>query len=385
MKTIVIGAGILGLTAAHSLSLRGHEVMLLEKEAPFAGASHRSFAWLNANNKFPDSFYRITREGLEEHKRLQADLPSDRTWLHRSGNLLVDFGQTRPETYAKRVADAQGMGYPVETVDLRQLRELEPAVQWPDELDSALLYPEEAWLDNDVLGQELLRVLADRGVEPRIAEVVRVESDDSGARAVLSDGAEVRADSVVVATGAWSGKLAAASGLFVPVADLEAEQSTRTHSLLGLTDPVDIALQRLIISDRVNVRPRHDGRMWVQVARIEHRVEEGEDPQMLAEVSAVMEEELERLFGQRVPMERVIRSGRSFPEDGHSIVGFLDEARKVYAVVTHSGMTLGPLFGRFTAEELEGAESELLADFRPSRFDGGEVESADFDYFIGRQ
>ena len=42
MKTIVIGAGILGLTAAHSLSLRGHEVVLLEKEAPLAGASHQS-------------------------------------------------------------------------------------------------------------------------------------------------------------------------------------------------------------------------------------------------------------------------------------------------------------------------------------------------------
>ena len=384
MKAIVIGAGILGLTAAHSLSLRGHEVVLLEKQAPFAGASHRSFAWLNANNKFPESYYRINREGLEEHKRLQADLQSDRTWFHPSGNLLVDFGETRPETYAKRVADADSMGYPVETVDLARLRQIEPAVQWPDELESALLYPEEAWLDNDVLGQELLRALAERGVEPQIAEVVRIDSDDSGARVVLSDGAEVAADSVVLATGAWSRELAAASGMFVPVADL-AEQSTRTHSLLGLTEPVDVPLQRLIISDRVNVRPRHDGRMWVQVARVEQRVDEGEDPQMLAEVSAVMEEELERLFGQKVPMEKIIYSGRSFPEDGHSIVGFLDDARKVYAVVTHSGMTLGPLFGRLTAEELEGTESELLADFRPSRFASGEVESADFDYFIGRQ
>jgi glycine/D-amino acid oxidase-like deaminating enzyme len=48
-------------------------------------------------------------------------------------------------------------------------------------------------------------------------------------------------------------------------------------------------------------------------------------------------------------------------------------------------MTLGPLFGRLTAEELEGQESPLLSDFRPSRFSEGEVESADLDYFIGRQ
>ena len=98
-----------------------------------------------------------------------------------------------------------------------------------------------------------------------------------------------------------------------------------------------------------------------------------------------MEVELERFFGQKVPMEKVYYSGRSFPEDGHSIVGFLDEPRKVYTIVTHSGMTLGPLFGRLAAEELEGQESELLADFRPSRFAGREVEPAEFDYFIGRQ
>jgi glycine/D-amino acid oxidase-like deaminating enzyme len=125
--------------------------------------------------------------------------------------------------------------------------------------------------------------------------------------------------------------------------------------------------------------------MWVQVGRLEDRVSEGEDPQMLAEVAEVMEGELKRLFGQEVPMDRVIYSGRSFPEDGHSIIGFLDEAQKIYAVVTHSGMTLGPLFGRLTAEELEGQESPLLSDFRPSRFSEGEVESADLDYFIGRQ
>lgn len=384
MRTIVIGAGILGLTAAHQLIQRGHEVVLLEKEAPFAGASHRSFAWLNANNKFPESYYRINREGIEEHVRLQESLPSDRTWFHQTGNLLVDFSETRAETYATRVRDAEEMGYPVEVVDPARLQELEPSVQWPDDLESALHYPVEAWLDNDVLGEELLRILAEAGVTPTIAEAVRIDSDTSGARVVLADGVTLEADAVVLATGAWSRELAAASGLFVPVADL-AEQSPRTHSLLGLTEPVDIPLNGIIISDRVNVRPRHDGRMWVQVARIEERVTEGNDPQVLAEVAAVMEEELERLFGQRVSMDQVIHSGRSFPEDGHSIIGFLDDAQKVYAVVTHSGMTLGPLFGRLTAEELEGQESDLLTDFRPSRFAGGEVESAEFDYYIGRQ
>ncbi|MCT1689561.1 FAD-binding oxidoreductase [Brevibacterium sp. p3-SID960] len=384
MKIIVIGAGILGLTAAYSMKKRGHEVTIVEKDRPFAGASHRSFAWLNANNKFPQSYYRINRAGLDEHKRFQTEFPSERTWLHPSGNILVDFTDTRDATYAKRLSDANDMGYPVEKIDLGRLRELEPSAQWPEEIDSALFYPEEAWLDNDVLGEELLRVLTEHGVEVRTATVTYVDSDPNEARVNLSDGSELSADAAVLAVGAWSRELAQKSGFFVPVADL-AEQSTRTHSLLGITEPTSIPLQRIVISNRLNVRPRHDGRMWVQVARLEERVTEGDSQQMLEEVGSEMEAELERFFGQKIAVEKVYYSGRSFPEDGHSIIGFLDDAKKLYAIVTHSGMTLGPLFGRLAAEELEGQESELLADFRPSRFADGEVESADFDYFIGRQ
>jgi glycine/D-amino acid oxidase-like deaminating enzyme len=41
----------------------------------------------------------------------------------------------------------------------------------------------------------------------------------------------------------------------------------------------------------------------------------------------------------------------------------------VYAVATHSGVTLGPLLGRLAADEiLGGSPSALLAAFRPDRF-----------------
>ena len=73
----------------------------------------------------------------------------------------------------------------------------------------------------------------------------------------------------------------------------------------------------------------------------------------------------------RVPVrvESAIVGKRALPADGHTIAGFLDERQAVYAVVTHSGITLGPLLGRLVAEELlEGHSSGLLADFRPDRF-----------------
>lgn len=379
MKVCVVGAGVLGLTAAEAVSRRGHEVVVLDREGVFAGASHRSFAWLNGNNKFPSSYHRLNVEGIAEHERLQRELP-DRTWLHLGGNILVDHGEGREQTYADRLAYAEAEGYPVERVDRAQLEALEPSVRWADGVDGGLLYPREGYVDNDVLAEELVRVLDERGVQVRTAEVASVSSDGEGEEVALADGTRERFDRVVLAAGAHTRQLAEASGWFVPVADL-AEQSARTHSFLGLTAPVEQGLRHVFISDRLNLRPRHDGRMWVQVPRVESRAGEGEA--VLPEVAATMEAELADFFGRPVPVERVYLSGRSYPEDGLSIVGFLDE--HVYVVVTHSGMTLAPLLARLAAEELEGESAEeLLADFRPSRFADGVVVPKEWD-FIGRQ
>jgi hypothetical protein len=101
--------------------------------------------------------------------------------------------------------------------------------------------------------------------------------------------------------------------------------------------------------------------MWVQVGRLEDRVSEGEDPQMLAEVAEVMEGELKRLFGQEVPMDRVIYSGRSFPEDGHSIIGFLDEAQKIYAEANYEY----PVKAGVAADPLIAELGELKIDSKP--------------------
>lgn len=374
---------MLGLTSAYELATRGHDVTLVDREGHFAGASHRSFAWLNGNNKFPSSYHRLNVLGIEEHQRLQDRFPQTRRWLHLSGNILADFSDARDDTYAARKEYAAAENYPVHDVDREELAALEPSVAWPEEFAGGLYYPAEGYLDNDIFGEELVRALAAQGVSIRKREVERVDSGEEDATVVFTDDGSEPFDRVVIAAGAWSRRLGEASGFAIPVADLS-EASNRTHSLLGLTGPAQTGLRHVVISDRINVRPRHDTRMWVQVPRVEQWVEKGESPQLLAEVAATMEEELEWLFGKPIPVEKVFFSGRSFPEDGLSIMGFVDEQQKVYCTVTHSGMTLAALFGRLVAEELAGGESQVLADFRPTRFKDGIAEYADYD-FIGKQ
>lgn len=354
----------------------------MEKSKPFAGASHRSFAWINANHKRPETYHRLNAYAVQEHVRFQSTFPSTAIWLSMSGNILVDFSENRPQTYADRIRAAEEYGSRAFELDREELLAREPAIRWSKDIDCAVFFPDEGYLENDILAEELLKILSARGVRIQRTTVKRVESGLNQATLQTSDGSH-NVDYVVVAAGAGSRALAARSNLDIPVADLSVP-SARTHSFLGLTGISDIPLKHVVISDRINVRPRHDGRMWVQVPYIEHRVQEGESPELRNEVRVVMEDELKCLFGSTIPVERVILSGRSFPEDGKSIVGYVDDAQRIYAAVTHSGMTLAPLMARLITEELEGGSSQLLENFRPSRFADG-IESILEPNFIGRQ
>jgi glycine/D-amino acid oxidase-like deaminating enzyme len=381
MKILVIGAGVLGLTTAFNLVEDGHDVTIVDKTGPYAQASNRSFAWINANHKLPAEYHRLNRAGITAHEEFQKRFASHGTWFHQHGCIMFDSSPDKATGYDERFTESTKLDYPVERIDSDRLRELEPAVLWPAE--SGLFFPLEAHLDNEAFGSLIEGFLEEADVAPEVAEVVRVETNEHGTTVEFSDGGTRKFDQVIIAAGAESGAIADRSGFLLPVADLT-QPGPRTHSLLGVTASTGVALNRIIISDKINVRPRRDGSMFVQIPSVEARTEEGENPELLDEVRVVMESELESLFGKHIPVDRVIFSGRSFPEDGLSIVGYLDKHHRSYSLVTHSGMTMAPLLGRLVAEEVRGDISHFLNAFRPSRFAEGIAQESPTN-FIGRQ
>jgi glycine/D-amino acid oxidase-like deaminating enzyme len=60
---------------------------------------------------------------------------------------------------------------------------------------------------------------------------------------------------------------------------------------------------------------------------------------------------------------------RPMPRDRHPIIGAVPERPGLYVVVSHSGITLGPLWGRVAAGEILGRRPDpRLAPFRATRF-----------------
>jgi glycine/D-amino acid oxidase-like deaminating enzyme len=57
------------------------------------------------------------------------------------------------------------------------------------------------------------------------------------------------------------------------------------------------------------------------------------------------------------------------PLDELPVVGAVPDLSNLYVVVTHSGVTLAPILGRYvTREVMSGSRIEALSPFRPERF-----------------
>jgi glycine/D-amino acid oxidase-like deaminating enzyme len=86
IKTIVIGAGVMGASVAYRLAQAGAAVTVLEATRIGGGTSGISFAWTNAHKKPPKPYHELNVAGMKAHAAL-ADEFGATPWWHGGGSL----------------------------------------------------------------------------------------------------------------------------------------------------------------------------------------------------------------------------------------------------------------------------------------------------------
>jgi len=359
-EIVVVGAGCVGASVAYRLAQRGARVTVLDAGAPGGGTSGASFAWTNSFNKTPRDYHDLNVASMEEHLALVKELPAG-GWLHQDGALAWEATRAGRARLDQAVDRLTGWGYPVERIAPRQARELEPDLQLAPAVDEVIWTPAEGYVEAVPFVGALLaaairhgaRVLTGQRVERVLRAGTRVRGVSTGR------GDRFEADWVVDCAGAATDEVARLAGVAIPL--------DRVPGRLIYTAPVATTLRRPIHAPGCHFRPDGGGRIVLAEGAHDQVWSEAGEPWPSERSLGVAAAHLPVLTSARVEATRV--GVRPMPRDERPMVGAIPGLDGFYIVVSHSGVTLGPLWGRIAATELlDGIPDPRLSPYRPTRF-----------------
>jgi glycine oxidase len=261
---VVVGGGASGLCCAWSIARRGGRVVVLERDAPPAGATRVAAGMLAPVGELAFGEPELLRMTLAAAKRYPAFVAE----LEAASGLDCGFTQQgalhvaldRDEAAElRRIHELQrSLGLGAEWLAPRRCRELEPGLT--PSFNGGVLAPGEGAIDPRRLTAALLAALEAEGVEVRTGVEVREAVMDGGRLSgVRTDaGEQLRADTVVLAAGAWSGVADWLPQDARPPVRPVKGQILELRALDG-----EAPCERIVVSERVYLVPRPDGRLVV--------------------------------------------------------------------------------------------------------------------------
>lgn len=299
----------------------------------------------------------LCRESLDLHAGLAAaGLP---TGFERRGVLDVysteaGFAEGRAEA-----AEHASAGLATEVLDAEAAAALEPALA---ACAGGVHFPEEAHADPGAFVTAVGAAAAEAGASIRLgAEVVGLAVRGRRVVHVVTTAGPVAADTVVLAAGAWTPRIARDASLFVPV---EGGKGYHVELEAGEGDPrIPLFLQE----ERVVVTPL-PGRVRLAGTLELCGLDLSVDRRRVAAVERAGRAAVRGLDGRRTL--GLWRGLRPCTPDGLPIVGRSSRAENVVLATGHAmlGFTLAPLTGRLVAELIAGRTPTGLGLLRPDRF-----------------
>jgi len=268
---IFVGGGVIGLASAWRAAQRGARVAVLERAKPPAGATNVAAGMLAPVGELTfgePELLELTLEAAKLYSDFIAAVEAESgqsTGYSREGALHVALDGDEA-AQLRRVHDLQrSLGLEAEWLPPRRCRELEPGLT--PSFHGGVFAPGEASVDPRALAAALAAALASAGGELR-TECEVVDGIFGGDRLVgvrTASGERLRADTVVLANGAWSGATEwlpeHARPPVRPVKGEVVELRARDGA---------VPCTRIVCSERVYLVPRNDGRLIVG-ASVEER------------------------------------------------------------------------------------------------------------------
>ena len=370
LRVGVIGGGIVGGSIAMHLAEAGASVTVFEKAGPAQGATQNSFAWVNA---FTDNaHYQALRiQSLLAYRDLDRSLSLNMVW----GGYL-NWASTESESVVVR-ANARQLAqtpYPARPLIPRELMALDPNIV-PGPVSDAIFSSIDAHLDPVAVTRRFLERAAQAGarvVYP--CEVTALDIHGSRCRGVATTRGTYPLDRLVVAAGVDTPRLLALADVRLP---LKHAPGILAHSrpLPLLTRPVhdapgNLSFKQMADGSVVGTDALDPPDIPAHRDIRDHAIDFPSDDLRAYHGNRILGKIATFLPGMHdVALDRLTLGFRPMPLDELPVVGAIPAVSNIHVAVTHSGVTLAPIIGRYTADEvLRGIRVDMLAPYRPERF-----------------
>ena len=372
---IVIGGGIVGMSAAYHLVHAGAKTLLIDRKdqgrATDAGAGILSPA---TNTRDPDPWQRLAAHAVGYYPGLIENLEAEQegeTGFAICGMMIVAVSDDELEPFdvARRhiFSRRSRQGRPSEE-DLYEISSDEARRRFPALADvrGAIYYREAARVDGRLLTAALRRAAEAGGLTVRETGVDALRMDNDTVTGVVTDAGAVSAAGVVIAGGAWSHAFGLQLGVQIPV---EPQRGQIIH--LGLPDTADTSTWPIISAIRGHYMvPWPDKRVVVGATR---ETGSGFDARTTAAgVREVLGEALRVAPGLAGAEIREIRVGlRPYTQDLLPVLGTVPGRKNVYLATGHgpTGLQLGPYSGKLVADLILNRDLSVELDaYRINRF-----------------
>lgn len=414
MRVLIIGGGIIGLSSAYYLNKAGYDVTVIDKGDLSDGCSHgnagmivpshiiplaapgmisKGIRWMFDSTspfyvrprvnfdllKWGWTFYRHANKAhvvksipaLKElslyskacYQQLAKDLPFDFGYAERGLLMLYQTPETEHEE-AETAAIANDHGIKAQILSAEEVQSLEPDVRVT--VRGGIYFPGDAHLTPQQFMQQLIPYLKERGVSFVTNSTVNDFPLQGGKIvSVNTDQGEQTFDEIILATGSWSGSVAAKLGITVPM------QAGKGYSFLVNDVEKNIRIPSIFLEARVAVTPmgkniRFGGTM--EITGVDHRIS-------MNRVKGIVDAIPKYYPDLKVAMpevKNVWHGLRPCSPDGLPYIGRSKKIQNLTFATGHAmmGLGLGPGTGKLVADIVTGNSPEVQHFmFDPERFD----------------
>ncbi len=367
---IVIGGGITGTSTAYQLALRGHRVVLLEKNYIGAGGTGRTGGIIRQHYS-NEITARMALRSLHVWRDFDNAVGGNPGWVQTGALFIVGRGDT--EGLKANVALQQRVGIRTEVVDAAAIHELAPYLALED-IGAAAYEPDSGYADGAMAANAYASRARDLGAVVRQGVAVTAIRFQAGRVTGVdtSDGV-FHAPVVINAAGPWGTRLAATAGFDTPV-------DASRHQIAVFQRPSELAFEHHpTVGDFVQgfYMRSETGRLTlagsIEATEAAHKV----DPDRYVETvdmdfNAEMAERTERRF----PAMSAAGIGKGWAglydvsPDWHPIIGQMPGLEGFICAYgfSGSGFKMGPVVGEMVADLALG-ENRCPIDPYPFRFE----------------